>query len=333
MSKTVVINSSQHFNTVLSSSRIVVTDFYADWCGPCKAMAPVYEQLSSQLSRPQKVTFTKVDIDNQRDIATKYSIRSIPTFMIFKNSSPVTTVQGANQAALVDAIKKLAAEADSDGASASGGFGNAGDSWLGGPLPKGYENATDAVDVRNLELLNADSEFAGVRTLFEGKKPSSLGSDGKARTKASGEKDYVVTDTDEQLMLFIPFQSTLKIHTLLITSLPGTSGEEADEDEVPMRPKTIKLYANRSQTLGFEEAEDIPPTQVITLSERDWDSKTGTAKVELRFVKFQNVSSLVMFVVDGDGDGEKVRIDRIRILGEKGEKREGKIEKMGQDAD
>jgi hypothetical protein len=96
-----------------------------------------------------------------------------------------------------------------------------------------------------------------------------------------------------------------------------------------MRPKTIQIYPNRPHILGFEEAEDIPATQSITLEEKDWDS-TGTATISLRFVKFQNVSSLVLFVVDGDGDGEKVRLDRVRIIGEAGEKREmGKLEKIG----
>jgi hypothetical protein len=96
-----------------------------------------------------------------------------------------------------------------------------------------------------------------------------------------------------------------------------------------MRPKTIQLYSNRPHILGFEEAEDIPATQTITLSEKDWDS-TGTATIPLRFVKFQNVSSLVLFVVDGDGQGDRVRVDRLRIIGETGDKREmGKLEKIG----
>ncbi|KAK5156431.1 Thioredoxin-like protein 1, partial [Cryomyces antarcticus] len=68
----------------------------------------------------------------------------------------------------------------------------------------------------------------------------------------------------------------------------------------------------------------------ITLSPQDWDAKTATAKVELRFVKFQNVTSLIVFVVDGEGSGEKTRIDRLRIVGETGEKRSmGKLEKIG----
>jgi len=95
-----------------------------------------------------------------------------------------------------------------------------------------------------------------------------------------------------------------------------------------MRPKTIQIYSNRAHILGYEEADDIPATQAMTLSEKDWDS-TGTATLSLRFVKFQNVTSLVLFIVDGDGEGERVRVDRIRIIGESGEKRElGKLEKV-----
>lgn len=98
-----------------------------------------------------------------------------------------------------------------------------------------------------------------------------------------------------------------------------------------MRPKTIKIYTNRAHTVGFDEAEGLPETQTITLEAKDWDS-TGTATLSLRFVKFQNVTSLVFFIVDGDGDSEKVRIDRIRIIGETGEKRDpGKLEKIDHD--
>jgi hypothetical protein len=140
-------------------------------------------------------------------------------------------------------------------------------------------------------------------------------------------KDFVESDTDEQLMLYIPFQSTLKIHTIHITSNPP----ESDDDETASRPAHIKLYINRPRILGFDDAEDVQSTQHFTLTEKDWDPKTGTAKLELRFVKFQNVSSLVVFVVESEGDNEKVRIDRIRIIGETGEKRDGKIEKIASD--
>ena len=181
-------------------------------------------------------------------------------------------------------------------------------------------------------MLNSDSDFGGVRTLFETTQPSTLAV-GKGKGSASGsegKKDWVESDVDEQLMLYIPFTSTLKIHTVQITSCPPEADD--DDDEVPLRPKTIRLYTNKQHNLGFEEAEDIAAVQEFELKASDWDSNTKTAKLELRFVKFQNVSSLVLFVVDGDGDGEKTRIDRIKIIGESGEKREiGKLEKIGHD--
>jgi hypothetical protein len=96
-----------------------------------------------------------------------------------------------------------------------------------------------------------------------------------------------------------------------------------------MRPKTIKLFTNRPHNLGFDEADDIQPTQEIEINENDWN-ENSTASISLRFVRFQNITSLVIFVVDGDGDGEKVRVDRVRLIGESGEKREmGKLEKIG----
>lgn len=98
-----------------------------------------------------------------------------------------------------------------------------------------------------------------------------------------------------------------------------------------MRPKTIKLFSNRPHNLGFDEAEDMQSTQTIELTDKDWNA-LGTANIPLRYVKFQNINSLIVFVVNGDGsnDSEKVRLDRIRLIGEAGEKREmGKLEKIG----
>lgn len=267
----------------------------------------------------------------------------MPTFLILRNSRETIRIQGANPQKLQEAVKKLAAEAESldsssgaSGSSSSNPLSSSSNGqWLGTALPRGYSDVTDQVDVRGLELLNFDAEAGGARTLFESSPPSALATSsksGKGKAPASGtdskgKKDWVESDTDEQLMLFIPFMATLKIHTLLITSLPTSSD---GDDDAPMRPKTIRLFTNHPHNLGFEEASDATPTQEITLTEKDWDQATGTARVELRFVKFQKCSSLVVFVVDGEGDGETVRVDRIRVVGESGVKREmGKLEKVG----
>lgn len=233
---------------------------------------------------------------------------------------------GANPQKLNEVIQKLATEATkSDGDGEASGSGSGGAPWLGATVAKGYEDITDQADPKGLELLNRDDKFGEPRVLFEPTKPSAL-SKGKDQTQGNG-KDWVESDTDEQLMLYIPFKSTLKIHSLQISSFAAAGGEDEDE---PMRPKTISLYSNRSHVLGFDEAEDIPAVQTVEIKAEDWDAKTGTANVPLRFVKFQNVTSLVLFFVDGEGEGEKLRVDRIRIVGDAGEKRAmGKLEKIG----
>jgi len=333
MSKLVEISSSAQLQSLLSSSKAVVVDFYADWCGPCKTIAPVYEGLSTKYSRQNLVTFTKVNTDQQKDIAQQYSITAMPTFIYFENGKEHTRIQGAQPQKLNKLMDRWTAIASG---SDSGGGSSSGSAWRGASLPGIYKDITEHIDVRGLDLLNADSDFGSARTLFETTKPSSL-STGKGKAASSGDssseesKDWVESDTDEQLMLYIPFNSTLKLHTIQVTSLPPFSDEE--DDETPMRPRRIQLYTNRAHNLGFEEADDIPTTQSVELQPSDWDAETGTAKIELRFVKFQNVTSLVMFVVDGEGSGEKTRIDRLRIVGESGEKREmGKLEKIGDEA-
>jgi hypothetical protein len=218
-------------------------------------------------------------------------------------------------------LAREAGEADASGAGASGSA-SSGERWLGATAPRSYGDITDQVEVQGLDFLNVDSQTGSKRVLFASEKPASLQT-GKGKGKAASEGDWIQSDTDEQLMLFIPFQASLKLHTIHLTSV-------ADDDDEIMRPKSIRLFSNRSNVLGFDEAEDTAATQVIEIQESDWDETTHTAKIELRYVKFQNISSIVIFVENGDGDGEKTRVDRIRLFGETGEKRAmGKLEKIG----
>jgi hypothetical protein len=133
--------------------------------------------------------------------------------MIFKQGKQVEKV-GPDPRKLQEVVKKLAQEADG-GSSGFGGSSGSGD-WRG-DLPKGYNDVSDQVEVKGLELLNADSEFGTVRALFDEKKPTGL-QKGKA---AADAKDWVESDTDEQLMMFMPFQSMLKIHTIQVRMSVG----------------------------------------------------------------------------------------------------------------
>lgn len=79
---------------VLDSNLPVVVDFWAEWCGPCKMLTPILEDLSKEL---ENVKIAKLNIDQNPQIASQLSIRSIPTMLLFKNGKPVSTLVGLNQ--------------------------------------------------------------------------------------------------------------------------------------------------------------------------------------------------------------------------------------------
>ena len=84
-----IINSLEFDNTI--ESGVVVVDFFATWCGPCKMLSPVIDELSGEL---ENVNFVKVDIDQSMDLAQKFKIVSVPTLKVFKNGEEVDTLMG-----------------------------------------------------------------------------------------------------------------------------------------------------------------------------------------------------------------------------------------------
>ncbi|QYT02874.1 hypothetical protein H0G86_009857 [Trichoderma simmonsii] len=309
------VTSKAQFDDLLSSSRIVVADFYADWCAPCKQIAPLYASLAEQISRPNLLTFVKIDNDANQDLAKEYGITALPTFLLFRSGQVIHKVQGANPTELRAVIEKLASELESLAEGSGSGSGSGG-IWKGAEIPRGYSDITDQVELRGCELLNADDDAGPVKVLFENSQPSAL------REGASAAKDWVQSGSDDQLLLFIPFQSTIKLHTLQITSFPPEGNSDVS------RPGVLHLFINRTSNMDFGEAEDAEPTQAITLEPQDWNAD-GTANISLRFVKFQKTTTLTIFVQKGDGEAETVRIDRIKLIGEAGAKRDmGKLQKL-----
>lgn len=77
------VNSENFEKEVLNSEKPVLVDFFADWCGPCKMMAPIVEELATELDG--KVKVGKINVDENSDIAVEYNVMSIPTLIIFKN--------------------------------------------------------------------------------------------------------------------------------------------------------------------------------------------------------------------------------------------------------
>ncbi|XWW93779.1 hypothetical protein V2A60_001716 [Cordyceps javanica] len=128
MGATQHIDDQVEWDMVLEKTQVVVADFYADWCGPCKMIGPHFERLADEYAKPKKMAFVKVNTE-KGSIGQMYGVRSLPTFKVLHKGVVVETVTGANPAALAGAIVKASKLVQGGGSAEV--FGNRGQT-LGG---------------------------------------------------------------------------------------------------------------------------------------------------------------------------------------------------------
>jgi thioredoxin 1 len=93
-----------NFDKIIASDTTVLVDFFADWCGPCKTLAPILKQVKDELGAQVKIV--KIDVDKNQPLAQKYQVRGVPTMLLFKDGKQVWRQSGVVQKnAIVETIK------------------------------------------------------------------------------------------------------------------------------------------------------------------------------------------------------------------------------------
>lgn len=107
----ITIKNMSDLHTLISAEtdRAIVMDFYADWCGPCKAIAPFFTSFSNS-EVAKSVCFVKVDVDDAEDVAAHFKVAAMPTFIGLKNGQEVARVTGANKTELGQMIANVACQ-------------------------------------------------------------------------------------------------------------------------------------------------------------------------------------------------------------------------------
>ncbi|WVQ83935.1 thioredoxin [Cryptococcus sp. DSM 104549] len=281
------IQSTNEFDGIVRSlppSQLLVIDFHAVWCGPCHAIAPVLEQLSNTYKH---VKFVKIDVDKQQDLARRFRITAMPTFKFLKAGREIEELRGASPPQLNNIISRHAGPVPppSSQTTASGSAQSA------GTTVDATESLLRHITSKGLNCLNESTDHP---------LSSILGPD-----KGPRGTSYLESDVDPELLISIPFQDPVRLRAISIFS--GISP--------PQAPKTIKLFINQPN-IGFDDTESVAAAQEFELTP---DQVKGD-KIELRFVRFQNVRSLHILVKDNQEDEETTRIDSIDIFGTNGEK-------------
>eukprot|EP00250_Pteridium_aquilinum_P031783 c4425_g1_i1 orf=164-694(+) len=152
-------------------------------------------------------------------------------------------------------------------------------------IAKGQVDLVDCIEWPSVECLNENSGHTFVNALKQGYRDD--------------EGLCLESDADEQLLIYLPFTQVVKLHSIVIMGPPDEEG-----------PKTVKLFANR-QSMGFSNVSDFPASDIITLSPEDLKGKPVT----LKFVKFQNVRSLTIFIEDNQGSTDVTKVIKLALNG------------------
>ena len=289
------IKSLSQFNS-LKSKPLLIVDFYATWCGPCKAISPRFEQLAKQHEGSTTIIFAKCDVDKANDVAKACTITAMPTFQFFKQGNKVDQVQGADVPQLTTKIgyyTSAVAKETGDGGSTSGGSSKTEkkSAAVEGSL-------RSLIDVNAARLLNA-SLMSNVRNI------ASPPPAGNAITSATGSS---------RVVMHLPFTQSISPTHLKITmakdSLSNAPSRITVGTNVPVRVLTSPEGVETND-LSFESVNKAENTQSFNVYSDEYNN--GVAELKLKASKFTGVKSLTIRV-DANLSGEEKTMTKIGVM-------------------
>lgn len=307
--------NAQDFDKYVAANKVLVANFTAAWCGPCQAVKPVLDQLYEDSDgKYDKVEFVRVDLDSQQQLAERYHVTSVPTFVILEDGKETGRVTGAN---VPEIFKQLDRVAGGEGSRNGNGEKAAFQASPSFPevsqfIPKGYEALNLTIYYGGFEALNALSLAKGgdVKDVF--------------RLEKSSDASTVLSDADSQLLFYIPFVNILKVYSVLVKfrNPHDIAGEDLELDDDELReesqvPTVVKLWPNHNSILSFDDATSDAAPHVEKLE----GVAGGWYEAKVKFVRFQNVQSLNIFV-DGADEDLHTLVDKIVVVGVNGEAKE-----------
>ncbi|KAF8857599.1 thioredoxin-domain-containing protein [Acephala macrosclerotiorum] len=280
------IRSLSQFNKLKQNSLLII-DFYATWCGPCKMISPVFEKLAKQHESSTSITFAKCDVDKTKDVAQACNITAMPTFQFFKAGNKVDEVKGADVPQLTTKIGYYTAAAAKEGpAKASPSTGS-----TSGPV-----SLRSLIDIGSSKLLNT-SILSSVRNI------ASPPPAGYAVTSSTGAA---------QLLIHLSFTQAITPSQIKITNdlTPNSPSRVQVATNVPVRIlKTPEGTETNDLTMdSLAKGENIQSFNVYSD-----EYSNGTTELKLKTSKFKAVKSLTIRI-DANLSGEATTVTKIKDM-------------------
>ncbi|KAI5955774.1 txl1 [Candida jiufengensis] len=313
------VKSTKDFDDYLNQNKYLMANFTAEsWCGPCRQIKPLIDQAYSKFPN---VEIIRVDLDSHKDLARKYTVTAVPTFIFFESGKEKSRVKGANVDELMTTLSSFNQQAQGETRKGNGSTAESASSVtinseelkeIKELIPKGFDILNSHIDYGSFEALNAKS-------LYE----NSEIKDVLKLDKKSGSS--IISDSDSQILLSITFLNISKIYSILIKLNKNISKDKITIDEEDLeeiqQPNLIKIWPNTQNILSFEDASSDLKAPHIEKLTTEPDSQW--IELKLKYVKFQNVQNLTIFI-DGDDEDYHTIVEKIIIIGLNGESKEQK---------